>query len=295
MDDVVHGNSFAKAGVEMALLDLLGKAREQPLHMLLGGRTRDCMPSVWPLATGDPEQEIDEAEAKLEAGEAYAFKMKMGAVDLRTDVERAERVARAILPRAGVRVDPNERWSELDANWAMPRLAAAGVEMVEQPLPRWNIEGTARLQSRSTMAIMLDESVRSPRDMMAAARCAASLVSLKLMKSGGFRATRTVADIATAAGAALYMGSFLESSLGTAANMQFCATIEDLPFGGELVGPMLIAEDLLQSPAEYRNGALRLASGNGHGVSLDEAKVAAFRRDRSYSTHPIGAQVAAVE
>jgi muconate/chloromuconate cycloisomerase len=286
MDEIVHGNSFAKAGLEMALFDLLGKVRQQPLHMLLGGRARDRMPSVWPLATGDPGQEIEEAERKLAAGEAYAFKMKMGAVDLRVDVDRAVRVARAISPKAGVRVDPNERWSEMEANWAIPRLADAGVEVVEQPLPRWNVEGTARLLGRFTMPIMLDESVRTPRDMLVAANAgAASLVSLKIMKSGGLGAARTVADIATAAGAALYMGTFLESSLGTAANMQFCATIETLPFGGELVGPMLIAEDVVQTPAVYRDGALHLPDGNGLGVELDEAKVAAFRRDRNYTIH----------
>jgi len=287
MDQIVHGNSFAKAAVEMALLDLIGKACNQPVHVLLGGCTRDRMPSVWPLATGDPAQEIDEAEARLAAGEAYAFKMKMGAVELRRDVERVARVARAISPRAGIRVDPNERWSEIDAQWALPRLAEVGVEMVEQPLPRWNLDGAARLKSSSPITIMLDESIRTSQDMLnVMARGGATLVSLKLMKSGGFRISRAVADIALAGGSSLYMGTFLESSLGTAANMQFCATLDDLPFGGELVGPLLIAEDILEQPAVYRDGALHLSKGVGHGFALDESKVAAFRRDRLYSVSP---------
>jgi muconate cycloisomerase/chloromuconate cycloisomerase len=62
--------------------------------------------------------------------------------------------------------------------------------------------------------------------------------------------------------------------------MQFCATLSALPFGGELIGPMLVAEDILQEPAVYRDGALLLPSGVGHGIKLDDDKVAAFRRDK---------------
>src|SRR3546814_13582381 len=137
----------------------------------------------------------------------------------------------------------------------MPRLAEVGVEMIEQPLPRDNLDGAVRLQARATMPVMLDESIRTPRDMLEAAKKGAgSLISLKIMKSGGMIPSRAVADVALASGAALYMGTFLESSLGTSGNMQFCATLPRLPLGGELVGPMLIAADITDTREPSPNG-----------------------------------------
>lgn len=285
MDEAAFGNSFAKAGLEMALWDLIGKTLEQPVHALLGGKVRESLSVAWPLATGDPRQEVQEALSKLEAGEASAFKLKMGAVELKKDVARACEVALALRDKAGIRVDPNERWTEVDALWALPRLADIGVEMIEQPLPRNDLDGAARLQARSAIPIMLDESIRTTRDMLEAAKKGAgTLISLKLMKSGGMVSSRGVAEVALAAGSALYMGTFLESSLGTSGNMQFCATLPHLPLGGELVGPMLIAEDITEEPVRYVDGALQLPSGNGIGARVDEDKLEAYRRDRSRTT-----------
>ncbi|WP_083579375.1 muconate/chloromuconate family cycloisomerase [Sphingobium scionense] len=285
MDEAAFGNSFAKAGLEMALWDLIGHTLEQPVHALLGGKVRDSLNVAWPLATGDPRQEIDEALAKLEAGEASAFKLKMGAVELKQDVARACEVTLALRDRAGIRVDPNERWTEVDALWAIPRLAEVGVEMIEQPLPREDLDGPVRLQARAAMPIMLDESIRTPHDMLEAAKKGAgALISLKIMKSGGMVPSRAVADVALAAGAALYMGTFLESSLGTSGNMQFCATLPHLPLGGELVGPMLVADDITEEPVRYMDGALQLPKGNGIGARIDEDKLKSYRRDRAHTT-----------
>jgi len=286
MDKQVYANRFAKAGVEMALLDAVGKALNVPVHTLFGGKVRDSLPVAWPLATGDPEQEIGEAEQMLADGYARNFKLKMGAVDADTDVARALRIARALEGRARVRVDPNESWDEATAARAIPQLADGGIEMVEQPLPRWNLAGSARLTAASRIPVMLDESICTSHEMQEAARLhAGSIVSLKIMKAGGMRATRTMADIAMSAGVTLYMGTFLESSFGTGANMQLCATLADLPLGGELVGPLLLAEDICERRAEYRDYCLWLQDGVGLGVSVDADKLKAFRRDRTYSSH----------
>ncbi|ARR57738.1 chloromuconate cycloisomerase (plasmid) [Rhizorhabdus wittichii DC-6] len=288
MDEATFGNSFAKAGVEMALWDLIGKTLDQPLHALLGGKVRDSLKVAWPLATGDPQQEIDEGLAKLEAGEASAFKMKMGAIDVRPDVARVCAVARGLEGKAKIRVDPNERWSEIDALWALPHLLDAGIEMIEQPVPRDNPDGIARLQARTTVPIMLDEGARTPHEMLEALKKGAGvLVSLKIMKSGGIIPSRAVADVALAGGSSLYMGTFLETSLGTAGNMQFCASLPRLPLGGELIGPMLVAEDITEIPARYTNGSLELPEGPGIGARIDEDRLATFRRDRSRTSVPV--------
>jgi muconate cycloisomerase/chloromuconate cycloisomerase len=279
----VYGNTFAKAAVEMALLDVQGKFLNMPLYELLGGKRREALPCSWPLATGDASAEIDEALAMVEAKKFRLFKLKMGAIEPARDVERACTVARGLAGKALVRADPNEMWDEATAKWAVPRMADAGIDMVEQPISRHNMEGSARLTQSATCAIMLDEGVCTAQDMLRITQLrAADLVSLKIMKTGGILATRRIADIAEAGGVSLYMGTFLESSIGTAANMQLCATFPDLPYGGELSGAGLIAEDLAIEPAVYKDYELQLPKGVGIAVQLDEDKVKAFRRDRSY-------------
>ena len=288
MDLRVFGNSFAKAGLEMALLDLIGKTIKQPVYNLFGGKVRDSLEVSWPLATGDADLEIAEAEEKLDQRLHRSFKLKMGALPVEEDVARACKVATALQGRASVRADPNGMWNESTANWAIERMQAAGIELVEQPLPRWDLDGSARLTRRFETEIMIDEGVCTIHDMFRVGQQrAAGTVSLKIMKSAGIRVTRTVAEVAEAAGISTYMGTFLESSLGTAANMQLCATFKHLPYGGELSGPLLLAEDLLTTAAEYRDFRLWLAAGDGLGVEIDADKLAHFRRDRDRSVHAI--------
>jgi len=285
LDNVAYGNAFAKAGIEMAMLDIQGKALNQPVYNLLGGKVRDSLPISWPLATGEAKLEIAEAEEKLAARLHNIFKLKMGALDPATDVKRACEVASALRDHASIRADVNERWDEETVSWAVPRMVNAGIEMIEQPLPRWNLAAASRLTESLNVPHMLDESICTPQDMLAiAASNAGSLISLKIMKSKGIRPTKTIADMSLAAGIPLFMGTFLEPSYGAGANMQLCATLADLPYGGELAGGLLVAEDVCKVPADYHDFELHLQAGVGMGVEIDPEKLRSFRRDKDYTS-----------
>ncbi|MCY4427930.1 MAG: muconate cycloisomerase family protein [Halieaceae bacterium] len=286
MDGKVFGNNFAKAGLEMALLDIQGKALNQPVYNLLGGKVRDSLPMSWPLATGDPKAEIEEAEGNIADKLHNIFKLKMGFLDPKTDVDRACTVARALRDHASIRADVNERWDEETTSWAVPRMIDAGLALIEQPMPRWNLEAAARLTAAINIPHLLDESVCTEQDMLRVAKTnAGNLVSLKIMKSGGIRRTKLIADMALAAGIPLYMGTFLEPSYGAGANMQLCATLRDLPYGGELAGGLLVAEDICETSANYQDFELHLQEGVGMAMKIDPDKLRAFRRDREYSIH----------
>ncbi|MBB6014537.1 muconate/chloromuconate family cycloisomerase [Paracoccus sp. P2] len=276
---LVRDNRFAKAGVEMALMDLVGKLLDVPCQVLLGGMRRDACPVAWPIASGDAARDADEIEAMLASGRASAFKVKMGATRIRDDIVRIERLACAIDGRAGLRVDPNESWTEIEALGALSELARIGVELIEQPLERRAIDASARLAAKSPVPIMIDEGVQTEADTIEVVRKhAAHLISLKLMKAGGMRASKRMADIAEAAGIPLYLGTFLETSLGTAAGLHLGAGVGLLPLGGEIIGPMLLAEDIAANPVSYRNGAAQLPEGPGLGIELDEDRVRRFTR-----------------
>jgi muconate cycloisomerase len=215
MDEAARRNNAAKGAIDSALFDMVGRTLGVRAVQLLGGAVRESIPVLWTLASGDPAQEVDEAEAKIAARLHNTFKVKIGAQTPAADMARMRRLALALEGRATLIVDANQAWDEATALRCLPILAEIGVALVEQPLPAWNIQGMARLRSRSSVPLMADESVFSTHDMLDIARAgAADVVSLKLVKHGGLLATRDVAAVAEAVGIGLYGGCLLESSIG---------------------------------------------------------------------------------
>jgi muconate cycloisomerase len=279
MDAAAKRNNAAKAAIETALFDAVGKMLGIPAALLLGGIVRDRIPVYWALASGDPEQEIAEAEAKLSARLHNAFKIKIGAQAPEQDLVRLSRLAEALNGRARLIVDANQAWDEPTAVRCLPALAELGVALVEQPLPASNIAGMARLRSRATVPLMADESVFSASDMAVVAQTAAAdVVSLKLVKHGGLLNTRKVAAVAEAAGIGLYGGCLLESSIGAAAHLHVFASLRELAWGCEHFGPQILVEDLVTEPLSFEDFHIHLPVGPGLGVTLDRDKLRRFAR-----------------
>ena len=205
MDAAAKRNNAAKAAIDTALFDAVGKTLNVPAALLLGGIVRDRIPVLWTLASGDPDQEIAEAEAKLAARSHNTFKVKVGAQAADVDLARLRRLTGALEGRASFIVDANQAWDEATAIRCLPALAELGVRLIEQPLPAWNIQGMARVRSRSTVPLMADESVFSSHDMLGVVQAAAAdVVSLKLVKHASLWNLRNVAAVAEAAGIGLY-------------------------------------------------------------------------------------------
>ena len=279
MDGAAKRNNAAKAAIESALFDAVGKTLSVPAVQLLGGAVRDSLPVLWTLASGDPGQEIEEAEKKLAAGLHNTFKVKIGAQSPEADVARLRKLARALTDRASLIVDANQAWDETTGLRYMPVLAELGVRLVEQPLPAWNLSGMARLRARSSVPVMADECVFSTHDMLDVARAgAADVVSLKLVKHGGLLATRDVAAVADAAGISLYGGCLLESSIGAAAHLQVFAGLRELAWGCEHFGPQILVDDLVEEPLHFADFRVHLPARPGLGVTLDQDKLRHYAR-----------------
>jgi len=280
MDQAAKRNNAAKAAIESALFDAVGKTLGVPAVQLLGGAVRESIPVLWTLASGDPAQEIEEAEKKLSARLHDTFKVKIGARSPEADVMRLRRLADALAGRASLIVDANQAWDETTAMRWLPVLAELGVRLVEQPLPAWNLAGMARLRARSTVPLMADECVFSAHEMLDVARAgAADVVSLKLVKHGGLLATRDVAAVAEAAGIGLYGGCLLESSIGAAAHLQVFAGLRELAWGCEHFGPQILVDDLVEEPLRFTDFRIHLPAGPGLGVTLDRGKLRYYARN----------------
>ncbi|MGV6477389.1 muconate/chloromuconate family cycloisomerase [Azotobacter vinelandii] len=277
----VRGNTFAKSAVETALLDAQGKRLGLPLAKLLGGQVRDGLEVAWTLASGNTEKDIEEAECMLDLRRHRHFKLKIGAHEPAKDIAHVAAIKRTLGDRASVRVDVNQVWSEAIALRACQQLGDAGVELIEQPIPRHDREALARVSARSPVPVMADEAIESVEDSFALARAgSASVFALKIAKTGGPRAVLRTASIAEAAGIGLYGGTMLEGGIGTLAAAHAFATLAKLEWHTELFGPLLLTEEILSEPLIYRDFQLLIPHAPGLGVVLDEERLAFFLRSR---------------
>ena len=274
----VQGNAFARAAVEMALWDLNGRALGVPVHRLLGGRVRDRVPLSWSLAVATPEAELDEARQKVALGHRI-FKIKTAAHPLAVDVERVGRIREAVGPGIALRVDANQGWDRPTALAAVRALEPYGLDFVEQPVPRWDLEGLAEIAHASRIPIMADEACASEHDAFAIARRGGvSILALKLTKSAGISGSMAIARIAQAAGLGCYVGCMIETSLGTAAYLQVALAAAPVTWGCELFGPLLLTGDVVRQPVQYADGAILAVDGPGLGVDVDETALKEWLR-----------------
>jgi muconate cycloisomerase len=280
MNDTLKDNQYAKAALEMACVDLAARRLGVPASTLFGGAVRDKLRVLLVLGHGDTARDIGLAEEKLAERVHDLFLVKLGKGRLEDDVARAVAIKRALGDRARVHVDANQGWDEAAACWAIPRLEDGGIAIVEQPLPRANVDGMRRLCERFAIPIMADEAIETVEQALDfARRGAADAFSIKVTKQGGMLPTRKVATIAEAAGIALFGGTMLEGGIGTAAYAQLFSTVRKLDWGCQLFGPLLFADSITVEQPRYADFHLLVPPGPGYGMRIDEDKLAHYRRN----------------
>jgi muconate cycloisomerase len=127
---------------------------------------------------------------------------------------------------------------------------------------------------------MADEALHGPADAFALASArAANVFAVKIARSAGLTGAASVAAIARAANIDLYGGTMLEGAIGTVASAQLFSTFDELKWGTELFGPLLLTDEILTEPLRYEDFALHLPQGPGLGVTLDWERIGRLRRD----------------
>ena len=222
---------------------------------------------------------IEEMQRILDAGTHSSFKLKMGALDPVADTRRIAAIAEKMADAAELARRPQRPLGPRDLRELLPRLAAAGIALIEQPVPGEQYEALAELNALLPIPVMADESLRTPVDAERLIRLrAADVWSMKLTKVGGFRRARDIVAIGAAAGIPSHGGTSIESTIGTAASLQLACAAPGVTWGSELFGPLLFAEEVAQTPLTYSGGRLQLPDGPGIGVQPDPAVVTALRR-----------------
>ncbi len=248
----LQGHGSARAGLEMAMHDWIGKKLGLPTWKLLGLDAARAPRSCVTLGMASPE----EMERKLETVKDFPLiKVKLGGPG---DVENLRRIRAHY--KGKLQVDANTAWNAADAVRVLRLIEPLEIELVEQPVPRGDLDGLRWVRERSPIPVFADESAHTLADIgLLAGRVDG--VNLKLMKTGGVREMQRMIHAARAHGMKVMLGSMVESSLALSAAAQLAPLVDYL----DLDGHWLLKDDPF-SGAPGERGDIRLSERPGLGV-----------------------------
>lgn len=282
MERVTKLNPFTKAGLEIALWDLLGKATGQPISQLLGGAVHETLPIKLMIGAFPEAETIALAERFLEMGAKF-LKVKTG-IEPAEDLQRVRTVRKVAGPNIPITIDSNCGWNITTARRTLQQMADLNVLLAEQPIPPDDPAAMAALRATVPMPLMADESVFTLTDAWNVAKAGAvDIISVYPGKHCGIAGTMEIVHVAQAAGMACAIGSNLELGIGTAAMLHVAAasrTIDSHRYPADLIGPLYHEADLLTQPLDLGPPAARCPTGPGLGVELDEDQLQRYRTDR---------------
>ncbi len=280
MNGRMYGNQAAKAAIEIALHDLVGRATGQPAHALLGKKLRSRIAVLGVISNGEIAADVRDAAAKKADG-FTAFKIKVGIAEPLADAARTREVCAALGPEALISSDANQGWSVDEAVRYVRAVAGSGLTFFEQPVAADDVAGMATVAAAGgDIAIGADEGIHGLADIRRHhAEKAARGASLKTIKLGGLRgvvaAGRLCEELGMAVNVACKTG---ESSIACAAALNAAAVLPGIAWA---VTPTAggLAADLTPDPVRIVRGHADIPDRPGLGIDVDEDLVRRHRRD----------------
>jgi L-alanine-DL-glutamate epimerase-like enolase superfamily enzyme len=289
-------DTYAESLLEFALYDIIGKKLNVPLYNILGGAYTKKFPMSWPLLFGKAEENAKEAADAYNFGfKCFKIKVGMGGWPPGVrDEERIRRIREAVGDDTVLSLDANERWSRSEAVRILKKLTKYDIAYVEQPVPRWDMEGMAWVRAKSEIPVAICESAGNIRDILEVIKKeAADILHLKIQRSGGIYRCKQIIGMVEAAGLAWTLSSMGGGALECAVNAHFAASTMRSPeppfafeihggiglqlyreiFSGNKVKAENAVEDVAKKLPKMEDGYLYVPEGPGLGVELDEEKV----------------------
>jgi len=262
---------ITRAGLDLALWDLLGKLTGRSLAQMWELPLGETLTLSWTVNVPT----LDKVEAEVEAGwnRGYRnFNLKVGSGDPAFDIELVRQVRR-LAPDGFLWADGNCGYDVAGALEIAPRLADAGVQVLESPLPANRISGYQTLHRQGALPICMDEGVVSPLDADEFIRLGMmDGLTIKVSRAGGLDSSRQQIEHVLDAGL-FWLGSGLsDPDLSLAASLVlFSAYGLDKP--AALNGPQFQRDSLLVEPIRVEGDQAWVPHGAGLGVQVDEHKI----------------------
>ena len=254
IDSIAENNTAAKASVDIALHDLAGKIIGKPWHQLWGLKKENVPDTTFTI--GIDTDEVVRQKVREVEGQFKILKVKLGGTEDKRMVETIRSVT--ALPLA---VDANQGWK--DKHQALDMilwLKEKGIVMIEQPMPKYNLDSIARLTEESPLPIFADESVQRLRD-VERMKGVFSGINIKLMKCTGMREAWQMRNLAQALGMKVMIGCMTETSCAISAAAQLAPGLDF----ADLDGALLIQNDAFDG-ASLQNGKIIATDFPGIGI-----------------------------
>ena len=281
------------AAVDVGLLDLNAKHHHAPAHALLGGGCRDALPVSWVAYIRGVAELEEEIAEKVGAGFS-AFKLKVGA-DFDLDCERIRVCRRLAGPDAYIKADASGAWEEEEAIDRIRTFSGLGVDAVETPLRQIarsvakdrpeeinaDPDAAAQALARVREAVPADiiEHVADFDEGFALAllrHAAVDVFNIVPVQAGSLHRAQRLVHIAEAGGMPVLLGSTVELGIGTAAALHLGIAAQAVTVASDLVGPGLLADDVVAPRLGYERGQLGVGTGIGLGVDLVPTQLARY-------------------
>lgn len=268
----IRGHHLAKAGVEMALWDLLGKRSGKSLREMLGGKWNKVSVGVSVGLQESPEVLVRTVSKYVESGYARVkIKIKPG-----RDVGDASAVRKAF-PNLRLQVDANSAYS-LETSQTLRPLDQLNLLLIEQPLFEDDIWDHHKLQEQFRTPICLDESILSPRHARYALEMkACRIINIKAGRVGGLSQAVEVHDVCHARDVPVWCGGMLETGVGRASNLAL-ASLPGFTLPGDISASDRYYQRDITQERFMLNGdsTIDVPRGAGLGVAIDEEALASF-------------------
>jgi L-alanine-DL-glutamate epimerase-like enolase superfamily enzyme len=285
MDYAARDNNQAKAVIDYALHDIVGKALGVPVYQLLGGLTTEKIPLGFVLPGDETEVVLGMARQALDAG-FRVLKLKVGAGTEELDIENVKALRELGGDDVEIFIDANGSWNYYQALMILKKLEKYDLAMVEQPVPWWDVDGMARLRNKIGTPVFADESATELKHLLEIIhKNAADGFFLKIPKAGGLLKAQKWVSIAKAAGLPVVCGCMMGCGVEAATYTHLLVADEWMSkMVHENLGPLHIhdvfdtvtkpiKDDIALNVPRYENGYLYPTHGPGIGVDLNEAAI----------------------
>ncbi len=256
IDGMDEGNAAAKTAVDIALHDLVGKLLQAPWYRIWGLDKSKAPSTTFTIGIDTPD--VVRAKTRECAEQFNILKVKLGRDNDKEMIETIRSVTS--LPIA---VDANQGWT--DKQYAIDMihwLKEKGIVMVEQPMPKTQLDDIAWVTEHSPLPIFADESIQRLKD-VAGLKGVFTGINIKLMKCTGMREAWKMVTLARALGMKVMVGCMTETSCACSAAAQFSPAVDF----ADLDGNLLIANDRFRG-MEVVKGKITLPDRPGIGVEL---------------------------